>query len=87
MLRQGRRATEWLLTMFPVGEELPTKDFMRWPSAEIDGTGRTRKRGRKIHAKTAALTCPGVPTCRKFRPYRPTLRPLMGRKTRPHIHL
>lgn len=33
-----RRATEWTLAMFPVGEEPATKDFMRWRPSKIDGT-------------------------------------------------
>jgi hypothetical protein len=33
-----RRATEWRLTMLPVGDVLPTKDFMRWPQHKIGGT-------------------------------------------------
>lgn len=34
----NRRASEWLLTMFPVGEDLATKDFIRWQATKIDGT-------------------------------------------------
>ena len=34
----ARRASEWTLAMFPVGEEPPTKDFMRWRPSKIDGT-------------------------------------------------
>jgi len=33
-----RRATEWLLSMFALGDVAATKDFMRWRPAEIDGT-------------------------------------------------
>jgi hypothetical protein len=33
-----RRATEWALTMFPVGDEPATKDFMHWKPRKIDGT-------------------------------------------------
>lgn len=33
-----RRASEWELTMYPVGTEPATKDFMRWKQAKIDGT-------------------------------------------------
>ena len=29
-----RHASEWELTAWPVGEELPTKDFMRWQPCE-----------------------------------------------------
>lgn len=33
-----RRATEWSLTMFPLGDVAPTKEFMRWRPATIDGS-------------------------------------------------
>lgn len=33
-----RRATEWALAMFPIGEEPATKDFLRWRPVKIDGT-------------------------------------------------
>lgn len=32
-----RRATEWVLTMFPHGDQLATKDFMRWRPDKISG--------------------------------------------------
>lgn len=34
----NRRATEWALTMFSIGEELATKDFMRWRPGKNGGT-------------------------------------------------
>lgn len=33
-----RRATEWALTWEKIGDELPTKDFMKWRPTEIRGT-------------------------------------------------
>lgn len=33
-----RRATEWALTMFSIGEELATKDFVRWRPGKNGGT-------------------------------------------------
>lgn len=42
-----RRASEWLLTMFPVGEDPPTRDFMRWLPTKIDGTEKPADRDGK----------------------------------------
>ncbi len=42
-----RRASEWILTMFPLGNELATKDFARWRPSEINGTEKpTSKDGK-----------------------------------------
>ena len=35
-----RRATEWALTCHKIGDELPTKEFMRRRPPEIDGVAR-----------------------------------------------
>lgn len=41
-----RRATEWALTWHPVGDELATKEFMRWrPDEKNDGTEKPANRG------------------------------------------
>ena len=42
-----RRATEWALTWLHIGDALPTKDFMRWRSGEIDGTEKAASQGGK----------------------------------------
>ena len=42
----ARRASEWTLTMFAVGETAATKEFMRW-RAEIDGTEKPQCRDGK----------------------------------------
>lgn len=42
-----RRASEWALAMFPVGEELATKDFMHWRPNEIDGADKPASKGGK----------------------------------------
>jgi hypothetical protein len=42
-----RRASEWALTMFPIGEELATKDFMRWRPEKIDGADKPATKGGK----------------------------------------
>ena len=34
----NRRASEWALTMFPIGDSLATKEFMRWRPSKNDGT-------------------------------------------------
>lgn len=45
----NRRASEWTLTMFPVGEVPATKDFMRWRPSKIDGTEKpTSKDGKPV---------------------------------------
>jgi hypothetical protein len=42
-----RRASEWALTMFPIGEELATKDFMRWRPEKIGGAEKPASKGGK----------------------------------------
>lgn len=42
-----RRATEWSLTMFPLGEVAATKEFMHWRPAKIDGTEKPAHRDGK----------------------------------------
>lgn len=42
-----RRASEWALTMFPIGDELATKDFMRWRPEKIDGAEKPASKGGK----------------------------------------
>ena len=65
-----RRASEWALTMFPVGEELATKDFMRWRYEKIDGADKSASKGGKaVLAKAGGVRLhsnvrnfPSVPT-------------------------
>ena len=60
------RATSWILTEYPHGNALPTKEFMRWKPAEIQNAvrsgGRTVRPGgqsaRKFH-KTSKSVRPG----------------------------
>lgn len=42
-----RRATEWTLTMFPVGEDKATKEFTRWTATENRGTEKPAAKGGK----------------------------------------
>jgi len=42
-----RRASEWALTMFPIGDQLATKDFMRWRPEKNDGTEKPAREGGK----------------------------------------
>ena len=51
-----RRASEWALTMFPIGEELATKDFMRWRPEKIDGADKAASKGGKaVQAGTGGV--------------------------------
>lgn len=44
-----RRASEWTLTMFPVGDAPATKEFMRWCPSKIRGTEKpTCKDGKSV---------------------------------------
>lgn len=44
-----RRATEWSLTMFAIGDAAATKEFMKWRPAKIDGTENPANRdGRAV---------------------------------------
>lgn len=60
------RATSWILTEYPFGNALPTKNFMRWQPAEIQNTVRpggrsVRPRGHsaKKEPKNAKSVRPG----------------------------
>jgi len=63
----GRRATSWILTEFPFGNALATKDFMRWPSGarkEIRGPayGTAGPMGRTVAPfPTPKSACPVRP--------------------------
>ena len=54
----NRRATEWMLAMFPVSEEPATKDFMRWRPSEIDGTEKPACKDGKSVPKGSTYVCP-----------------------------
>jgi hypothetical protein len=62
-----RRASEWALTMFPIGEELATKDFMRWRPGEIGGTEEPARKG----GKAVAVNTDSVRACSNVREFRP----------------
>jgi hypothetical protein len=59
----NRRASEWTLTMFPVGDEPATKEFMRWYPSKIDGTGKPTCRDGKTapEHETEIRSRPNVP--------------------------
>lgn len=60
-----RRATEWALTMFPVGDELATKEFMRWKPEKIDGAEKSASRD----GKSAPEHGGGVRACSNVREF------------------
>jgi hypothetical protein len=82
----GRRASEWTLTMFPVGEELATKDFMRWPQSKISGTEKPAcKDGKTVPAAANDVRTRSTGTENPSHKASPEADP--GTETRPHIHL
>jgi hypothetical protein len=51
-----RRATEWALTWLKIGDELPTKEFMRWRPNQINGTEKPADRdGKAVPSPTTAV--------------------------------
>lgn len=62
-----RRASEWALTMFPIGDELATKDFMRWRPEKIRGTEKPASKG----GKTVLEHSRGVRPCSNVREFPP----------------
>ena len=65
-----RRASEWALTMFPIGEELATKNFMRWRPEKMDGADKPATKGGKavregaggVRPRSNVRDFPSVPT-------------------------
>jgi len=53
-----RRATEWSLTMFPIGDVSATKDFMSWRPSKIDGTEKPVHRDGKSVPEGANVVRP-----------------------------
>lgn len=60
-----RRASEWALTMFPIGEELATKEFMRWRPEKIDGAEKSASQGGKAVRERVG----GVRLCSQLREF------------------
>lgn len=64
--RKTRHATCWRLTEFPCDGELPTKDFMRWPTPAVGKNSRvsvgdhTGTRGRPICSESGQNPAPLV---------------------------
>lgn len=65
-----RRASEWTLTMIPVGDEVATKEFMHWRPGKIDGTDKPASKdgksvprdGGAIRPRPNVREFPSVPT-------------------------
>lgn len=51
-----RRVTEWALTWEKIGDELPTKEFIRWRANKMDGTeNSSTKDGESVPTEAACV--------------------------------